>query len=312
MWDSKIVRYLGGALTAMTITGCTLLLGLSDKQCSSAADCVDSRLGDACIDNICEFTGIYGRDGGTSCSSDRDCNGTSTPRCMKNGCVTQDVYEQWTCPTSQVATTATVKYMFHVKDFATEAVPDNIVVNACRMTDVPCKNPVATFRDSGKTGDVVLTLPTPFNGYFEILSAQLPALLYVTKSVVKDTTNRDVPVLTPDTVNLLATSARLPYDSTKGLALLEMIDCSGRPAGGVQFKVNRNAPDQFYVIDQLPDKEAKQTEYNSAYNTADGGFLNLEAGFIIFSAFLAENGIELGSFNAQIRDNTITYIDLSF
>jgi hypothetical protein len=47
-------------------------------------------------------------------------------------------------------------------------------------------------------------------------------------------------------------------------------------------------------------------------NTADGGFINLAPGFITFRAHLGVDGLELGRFNAQIRANTITYIDLSF
>jgi hypothetical protein len=38
----------------------------------------------------------------------------------------------------------------------------------------------------------------------------------------------------------------------------------------------------------------------------------LEPRFYTFSAYLGENGIELSSFYAQIRAQTITYIDLSF
>ena len=39
----------------MTLTSCTSLMGLSDKQCSTNSECLDSQLGDLCVNNICEF-----------------------------------------------------------------------------------------------------------------------------------------------------------------------------------------------------------------------------------------------------------------
>ena len=310
VWDSKIVRYLSGALTAMTITGCTLLLGLGDKQCSSNAECVDSQLGDVCVDNVCQDSS-YGNDAGAGrCSSDRDCNGTNTPRCFKDTCVTSPVYEQWVCPAPAPATTDKVKYSFKVVDFLTREPPANVVVNACRQTDVACSQPVAKFTDTAKTGNAVLMLPSGFMGYFEVLSPEATALLYVTKAVNTDTQNRDVPMLTTDNIKLLAGLAGLPYDPAAGVALLEMIDCKLKPAGGIQFKINRASPDQFYLKDGNPSKDAKLTDFNS--ETPDGGFLNLTEGFYDFSAYLGENGPMLGSFNAAIRAEAITYIDLSF
>jgi hypothetical protein len=320
VWDRLIVRYVCGALMAMTLTSCTLLMGLSDKQCSTSSECVDSQLGDVCVNNICEFTNgckgtaCYENDGGVpSCETDRECSGTSTPKCMKKGCVTNEVFEQWTCPSTDTATSETVSYGFRVVDFVTRDPPMSVVVKACRNTDPYCSQPVDTFTDTGMTGNAMLTLTANFYGFFEVTSAEhIPALLYVTKPVLKNTMNRDVPVLTPSMVKLLAMLAGFPYDATKGLALLEMIDCSGKPAGGVQFKSSRTAPDQFYIIDQTPSKDAELTEYDMTDNTADGGFINLEPGFIRFSAHLGVDGLELGQFNARIAPSTITYIDLSF
>jgi hypothetical protein len=319
VWDSLIVRYLSGALTAMTLTSCTLLLGLSDKQCSTNAECVSAQIGDVCVDRVCQFangcqgSGCYQNDGGVDrCSSDRDCRG-NTPRCLKNSCVTADIFTQWSCPSQGEAETETVQYGFKVVDFLTREPPKGtVVVKACRNGDVACDSPVYTFEDKDGKGDAKLTLPAGFNGFFEVTSDQVPALLYVTKPVIKDTTNRDVPMLTNATVELLATLAGFPYDAEKGLSLLEMIDCTGKPGGGVQFKSSRTAPDQFYIIDQVPSKDATVTKYDPTDNTADGGFLNLDPGFINYSAHLGVDGIQLGSFNAQIRAGTITYIDLNF
>ena len=299
----------------MTITGCTLLLGLGDKQCSSNAECVDSQLGDTCVDNICQLKS-YDNDGGKGCEADRDCSGTSTPRCLRNYCVTSDVYSQWTCPAQTPATTDTVKYSFKVVEYLSRKPPANLKVNACRNGDTNCASPVASFTDVGKTGSVVLTLDNGFQGFFEVLSDQLPALLYVTKPVVKDTENREVPALEPTTVAGLAGLAGLPFDDskTKGVALLEMIDCNLKPASGVRFEIKPSAPDLFYIINGVPSKDAKQTLYDGVDSTGDGGFLNLDKGLYTFTAYLGveADAPQLGQFIAQIRANTITYIDLSF
>jgi hypothetical protein len=52
--------------------------------------------------------------------------------------------------------------------------------------------------------------------------------------------------------------------------------------------------------------------YDSINNTASGGFINVPPGFVEFTARIGTDGIELGSFNAQIRARTITFIDMHF
>jgi hypothetical protein len=319
VWDSLLGRCLAGVLTAMTLTSCTLLLGLSDKQCATNSDCVEASLGDICVEHVCAYASscqagdCYKNDGGVGmCEADKDCSGTDTPRCLRSQCVSAELFAQWSCAPQTHATTDTVQYSFGVVEFLSRQAPADVVVNACRNGDVGCAQPVATFTDTGRTGNVTLTLPRGFYGFFEVRSSELQALLYVTKPIVRDAQARDVPVLATSTVELLAELVGFPWDRDKGLALLEMMNCSGTPSGGVQFKTSRAATDQFYIIDQIPSKEATQTKYDTTDNTADGGFINLEPGSITFSAHLGEDGLELGSFNAQIRANTITYIELNF
>jgi hypothetical protein len=276
MYNSTMLRSLILLLWATSLASCTALLSLGDKQCNQSADCVSAQLGDRCVDHAC-------------------------------------VYSDSSCGPLPEATQPMVTYGFKVVDFLTKETPANVVVNACRNSDAACAQPVATWTDTAEHGgNATFMLPAGFFGYFAITSDALPALLYVTQPITRDSENRDVPVLSTGTVQLLASLAGFDYDTGKGLALLEALDCSGAPQGGVQFKESRGTADQFYLIDQNPSPDAQLTKYDPTDNTADGGFINLDPGFITFSAYLGVDGMSIGSFNAQIRANTITFIDMHF
>lgn len=247
------------------------------------------------------------------CMTDRECTSSDTPRCFNGTCESREIADRWLCdPEDQMIKTTTVRYGFHIVDFLSGMPPKNIVVKACRNNDVACGEPVATFTDADGTGHAQFELPAGFLGFFDIRSDEMPALLYVTKPIYKNTLNRDVPLLSVSTVTITAIAAGVKFDDTKGLALLEAIDCSDTPAGGIQFKVSDATANQFYLVDQAPNIDAKLTVYDEATNTADGGFINVQPGFVQFSAYVGLDGLKLGSFNAQIRANTVTFIDMDF
>jgi hypothetical protein len=322
VYDLSLKHPIAAVVCAIGLASCSVLVNIDDKQCNVDTDCTSANLGDVCSDHVCVVaSGCEGNscnpaDGGPgdgSCTTDRQCGG-DTPRCMHGSCVSSAVADRWLCTATAPNATnnPTVSYGFHVVDFLSKQPPKNIVVNACRNSDVACAEPVGKFTDTTGMGHAQFNLPSGFLGYFEINSDATPALLYVTKPIVKDAENRDVPVLQPSTVQLTASVAKLPFDKTKGLALLEAIDCSGKPAGGVQFKHSADSADQFYLVDQVPSTDATMTEYDETENTADGGFINVSPGFVTFSALWGVEGPLLGAFNAQIRANTITYVDMDF
>lgn len=302
------------------------MIATNDRQCKTNQDCVDQQLGGLCVDQVCEPDTssvclgpacMMGPDAAVppddSCTNDAQCRAESTPRCMHGTCVSREIAERWMCAVEdQTIRTRTVRYSFHIVDFLTREPPKDVVVHACRNNDVACEQPVATFTDTDATGHAQFDLPAGFLGFFDIKSDAVPSLLYVTKPIVKNTLNRDLPVLSWDTVDITAMYAGFTFQRDKGLALLEALDCSDTPAGGVQFTVTGGARDQFYLVDQVPSTDARVTSYDSSNNTANGGFINVPPGFVTFSAYLGLDGPELGSFNAQIRAGTITFIDMDF
>lgn len=322
MQDSSVAKWVLVVFSAAALTGCSLLIGTGDRQCKVDEDCVRSNLGSACVDQICVDTSECS-DGGActsmaavssgKCMNDKQCTASSAPRCLNGNCVSNSVAEQWLCSADEgTIKTNTVRYGIHIVDFLSRKPPKDIVVKACRSNDVACEEPVATFTDTDGTGHAQFELPTGFFGFFEVHSASLPCLLYITKPVIKNTSNRDLPVLTSDTIQLTAQITGYEFDMNKGLALLEALDCTDTPQGGVQFSMTGGTGDQFYLVDQVPSRDASATQYDQVNNTADGGFINIPPGFVTFNARLGEDGLELGSFNAQIRPNTITFIDMHF
>jgi len=323
MQDSSGAKLLAVMGCAVLLGGCSLLIGTGDKQCRSDADCVAGKLGALCVDQICMETNEC-RDGGActsmaavsenKCTSDKQCTTSAAPRCLGGTCVSNALAEQWLCNADEgTIRTPTVRYGFHIVDFLTRKPPKGITVNACRSNDVACAEPVATYTDMDGTGHAQFELPSGFFGFFELRSsASLPTLLYVTKPIIKNTSNRDLPVVSAEAVVLTAQITGVEYDMSKGLALLEAIDCSDTPQGGIQFAITGSTADQFYLVDQAPSKDAQFTQYDAVSNSADGGFVNVAPGFVKFSARLGVDGLLLGSFNAQIRANTVTFIDMHF
>jgi hypothetical protein len=320
MHDSSIGSYVVG-LSCLALVSCSLLIHTSERQCKSDADCADSKIGTSCVEQVCvskptctgEACSVENAAATQGpCMIDKDCTGADAPRCLIKTCVSTETAEQWVCTDDQTVKPATIRYGFHVVDFLSREPPGNVVVKACRTNDIDCTEPVATFVDTDKTGHAQFDLPTGFFGFFDVRSDALATILYVTKPIVRNTLNRDLPVVTPDTVALLASLIEYKFDSTKGIALLEALDCSDTPAGGIQFKMAESTTAQFYLVDQIPSRDAMVSAYDSTNDTANGGFINIAPGFVSFSARLGVDGLELGSFNARIRPNTVTFLDMHF
>ena len=311
------------AICALALSGCSLWLDTDERQCRYDSDCVAARLGAVCVQHVCvdandcsdgscdASTSSSELGVGGSCSTDTDCGG-KTPRCLNTTCVDSETGDLWLCPPgARTVTSSTVRYSFRVVEFISRTPPKHVVARACRSNDVGCVEPADVYTDAEETGHVRLVLPINFTGFFEIQSEAVDTLLYVTKPIVKNTLNRDVPVLTAGGIELLSSVLGYTYDSNKGIALLEALDCSETPQGGIHFD-SREGGDPFYLKDQVPNKEAQVSEYDPTNNSADGGFVNVPPGFVEFSARVGVDGLMLGSFNAQIRPHTITYIDMHF
>jgi hypothetical protein len=216
------------------------------------------------------------------------------------------------CPGSDESVrTLTVSYSFQVIDFVSRLPKTDVKVKACRNSDVSCEKPVATFVDTRRRGLVLLDLPTGFVGFLEVTSDSIDTLLYITKPIVKNTRERDLTMPTPDSIALFAELLDYPWDMDKGIAVIEVLDCSRTPQDGIHFD-SRDGGDPFYILDGVPIKDAQTTVYDSTTGTAEGGFINVPPGTAQFSAQLGTDpdASVLGTLNAQIRPRTMTIIEL--
>ena len=321
MHDPLVGNFVVSFLCAASLTSCSLLIETHDRQCKTDADCVNAKLGTLCADQVCvESSSCEGPACTTAdavinskCANDDECTNDAAPRCFNKTCVSSEIAQRWMCKDDDKSVSApTIRYNVHIVEFLSRQPPKNIVVKACRQNDPNCEAPATVFTDTGGTGDVQLELQTGFTGFFEITSDAMPTLLYVTKKIVKNTANRDLPVLNATTVAALAEITKVPFDENKGIALIEALDCSTTPQGGIQFKLIDAMADAFYLVDGVPSKDAMLTEYDSVNNSANGGFINVPPGSTLFSAHQGIDGLELGTFNVVIRKGTITFIEMYF
>lgn len=293
--------------------GCSAIIDIHDWQCDTAAQCVHAQLGNACVDRVCvgESESSQQVDDG-ACTRDDQCS-KATPRCMRGTCVSQNVADLFLCTDDEEESSSeTIRYSFRVREYVSRESPENISVKACRTADVACKTPVASFADADGTGLVQLELPKGFLGFFEVKSDALPVLSYLTKPLRRDLMDRDLQVSAMSTVTLLATTDMTEFDPSKGLALIEAFDCSGKPAGGVHFSESKNDSKPFYIVNSVPNSDVQVSAYDPDHNVADGGFINLQPGFLTFTARYGVNGPVLGEFNAAVRASTFTFIDMYF
>ena len=312
------------ALGLAVSSGCTQLIDVEGLQCKADVDCTSRTLGDKCVHNVCVTTPSSDACSGASCAdastdmpgctADEQCTSAAAPRCMHGECVASTVAERFLCSPDEASEEApeTVHYSFQVVEFISRKAPQNLVVTACRSNDVTCDDPSARFEDAAGTGLVEFDLPYGFMGYFEVKSDALPALSYLTKPLKADRVDRDLQVASDATVQALASVAGIPYEPSKGIAMVEAFNCDATPAGGVHFLESKGSATPFYLVNHLPNSEVNLSVYDMNNNVADGGFLNVQPGFVTFTARYGVDGPMLGEFNASVRASTVTYIDMYF
>lgn len=303
--------------SAALLGGCSALIDVNGTQCSQDAQCVSAGLGTTCEQHVCVGDLATGQSmqAATSdrqCTQDRECS-SSAPRCMRGQCVTQDVADRFSCaPQDKPVAGQTVHYSTKVVEFVSRKPPAMLSVKACNTNDVACASPVASFEDKDGSGTIELDLPSGFLGFFEVKSDALPTLLYLTKPIVRDTTDRELQVSSANTVMLLSNTDGTMLDPERGLVLVEAFDCSGTPAGGVHFTESKGDSHPFFIVNRIPSSDVQTSVYDADNDIAAGGFINVQPGFVTFSARYGVDGPQLGEFNASVRAGTITFVDMYF
>jgi hypothetical protein len=304
------------------MAGCSFLLQVDDDQCSADADCAALGLDGSCQQGVCTSRQAASCDGGTCepigsptggpCSTTTRCS-NQNDLCFKELCSEKSLVEPFMCGAEGESDAGRVTFSVHVQEFISQAPLKNLFVSACNSSDAVCEHPVATFADTKGDGNISLDLPTGFSGFLEYKSDDaLTALWYLSKPLLQPTVSKDLLLVAPSTLTLLAgltLGENGAVDPKKGLVILEAFDCAGAAVGGIHFEESKGGALPFFIVNGLPSTETDVTVFDPKEG-ASGGFLNAEPGFTIFSARIGVNGPLLGKYNTSVRANTITYLDV--
>jgi hypothetical protein len=305
------------------LCGCSLIIHLDPNQCETDADCTKLGLGSPCMQGVCSLTQpSAGCDAGPACTGSFD-QSMSVPCdpmhlcakpdqvCFKDACAAASVAGPFACaPASAGDPNSPIVLTTHVQEFISTMPPKGLLVAACRASDVNCTDAVANWVDNRASGDVVLQLPYGFDGFLRLQSDEtLTAMYFVTRPLTNATHLKTFEVVAPTTLATLAAMTGYTADEQKGLVILEAFDCAGNAAGGIHFEESKQDGVPFFIVDSLPNVDSKLSVRDDIQDSAIGGFLNASAGFTIFSARIGASGPLLGRFNANVRANTVTYLD---
>jgi hypothetical protein len=318
-------------LLSLLVPGaCSLAIDVDGLQCSSSEDCVVAGLGLACVNQVCIQAAPAACAKGEACdeppvasksepsppvgcSLDSECSDALAPRCLAGTCVSAADGDRWLCPEPSIpaATSGLLDYSFRVYEFVSRRPPETLTVKACRTNDVECSAAVAAFTATTPDGQVSLQLPVGFVGYFQLdASGALSQRFYLTRPVRESQVHRDVQLISPATRSLLSGVAGKSAKASRGLVIIEAVDCAGQPAGGVHFEENTGDAQPFYIVNLLPTISVTSSVRDEANNIASAGFFNAKPGLMTITASLGEEGPVVGVFNAQVRANAVTLIEL--
>jgi hypothetical protein len=246
------------------------------------------------------------------CASHEDCGslGFAGMQCIERVCQAQDAIMVWSClgnvqrPASGAST---VSLSVRVVDALTMQPPADLHAKFCSKLDVDCSHPLdgASFLD--QAGRLVAQLPAGFDGYIELeSSATLPALFFVTRPVWQDTVVGNVlPLLSAESFEGIAQALGTSLDLEHlGDAFVLASDCSGAPAPGVRFELDRETATskRYYMVNNVPVGSATATDA-----AGSGGFLNLESGFTRVTGYVASSGARIGEAGFIVRAGAVSY-----
>jgi hypothetical protein len=178
-------------------------------------------------------------------------------------------------------------------------------VTACQQFDVECHAPVVGPLEVKPTVLTDYILPQGFNGYFQISNpATMPALYFLSRTLVADTVAWSPTVLSQDTVSRLASAAGATLSPNAGLIIAAVRDCAGNPIAGVTVSSSDGLSLRYYVVNDLPVLAATET-------TAQGvvGFANVPATTVVLSA-RTKAGKVLPPVSLRVNAGSISLVEL--
>jgi hypothetical protein len=251
----------------------------------------------------------------TQCSTDSDCSARggqfATSVCVESFC--QEPPDlAWSClgdtPATPPASTEQFQVSFLVRDAVSQKPKTGLSVRLCRKLDVECTDALSSPVSVDEKGNAAFQVEGGFAGYARFEGADsVPGMYFFNPPVAKDTMDIAVQLSAPAVVAGLVMLTGATPDSTRGMVLLSVLDCTGAPASGITLESNLNA-DQgkiFYSKGGIPDGMATTTD-ESGY----GGIVNATPGAITLSALVARNKKRVGEVTVLVQAGTQTMTKL--
>ena len=246
------------------------------------------------------------------CTSHDDCGalGLAGMECIEHVCQSMDAIMVWSClgtVTRPASGARTVSLRIPVVDVLTMQPPAELQIKFCPKLDVDCSHPLEGaffFDDSNR---LVTEFQAGFDGYIEMTSsATMPALLFVTLPVWQDTVIQNVlPVVSAEGFQGIAKALGTTPDLQHlGNVYALASDCSGAPAAGVRFEIDRETETtkRYYMVNNVPVGSAVATDA-----AGSGGFLNVDTGFTSITGLVSSSGARIGESAFIVRAGAVSY-----
>lgn len=272
------------------LSGCSVLIDVDTKQCTTDADC--EALGPAFVGATCEAdlcvlpaAGAGGSDAGGAPGMEDD---------------------ELVCETPEKSTEERVKYTF-APIYVVGSEPDDpepFEIQACLPGDLDCTSPVygPVMVNAGEPKDFLV--PPGFQGYFFITNKDsLDALVFMGRPILQDTVGWNVTMPTPTLVKQLSVATSENVDTSLGLIIAVARDCDAVPLEGVKF-TNSKEGLQFYFVNNFPDTSLMETAAQGAV-----GFANVPISTTTLRAQLP-SGQELKEVIIRVKPNTASLVEL--
>jgi hypothetical protein len=175
-------------------------------------------------------------------------------------------------------------YRGQILDTITQLPPPDTVLRLCDALDIECMTPIGDDIIPNAEGIYEATVPSGFEGYFEITSSTtVPQILWIPGVVTEDVLDIGVPLqlVSPGIRDTLISTAGFEYDETRGIVLLVATDCNEDPAAGISFGLSTSDTETivFYLYNLLPQLEVDGTD-----ESGFGGFFNAPTGISTMTA----------------------------
>lgn len=248
------------------------------------------------------------------CAQDSDCtsrgSGFTSSVCIDSWCMAPP---KWSCldkPSAISGHRGPHPVTLRVEDILTQKAKPGVRARLCRKLDVNCENPLAAEVMSDSDGivrfDIVTDDPTSgFSGYVLFTSSDAMPGLYFFNPPVRGPVDIPAVQLAPRAVaTVLTQQVGATYDVTRGLILLNTLDCVGEPLAGVSLETDADDPltVPFYSVHGLPAATATATD-------PDGycGVINVLPGTTSVTARMEAGGRRIGTLSLLVKAGSITY-----